>query len=154
LPIDLYAGLSGFRSILDTLKILKETSDAATRNEIQAGLTEKLLAEYETRTALLQEKGALEAEVVRLKDWSAEKERYELKTHGKNGILAYALKETVQPTEPAHSLCPDCFSNNKKTILQPESYYDHGTKQLLVCHACSWRAYTMGDAPIPERRKR
>lgn len=59
----------------------------------------------------------LEEELMRLKAWDAEKQRYELKDLGK-GFFAYAPKEGMERGEPLHALCANCFQNGVKSILQ------------------------------------
>src|SRR4051794_8174501 len=59
----------------------------------------------------------LEAEVASLKAWDAAKEPYELKPLG-SGAIAYMLKPEARGTEPPHWLCPNCYTQGKKSFFQ------------------------------------
>jgi hypothetical protein len=83
-------------------------------------------AAREESTALIARIGELEKEVTRLKDWEADKKRYQLTNIG-GGVVALALKESMGGCEPPHYLCADCAANGKKAYLQPQvtgPYYD------------------------------
>jgi hypothetical protein len=150
---EIFAGVSAFKTMLDTAKALTEMRDESTRLDASLNLRRQLSDAMEAYESLKSEKAALEAECVRLRDWTADKQRYELKEHGYNRILAYALKEGEQHGEPQHSLCPACFLQSKPSILQPESY-SLGRAKALVCHACDWRGFTEGHASDASGRKR
>jgi hypothetical protein len=75
-------------------------------------------AAREESTALIARIGELEKEVTRLKDWEADKKRYQLTNIG-GGVVALALKERMGG-EPPHYLCADCAANGKKPYLQPQ----------------------------------
>lgn len=93
-------------------------------------------------SASLEKIDELEKEIMRLKDWSADKQRYELKDTGQ-GSLAYHLKEGVEPSEPAHWICPQCYEDGKKSILKHESLLV-GRADTLVCHRCGFDVVTQG----------
>lgn len=86
------------------------------------------------RAALIERIGALEAEVARLKAWDAEKQRYVLKdlTHG---AFARVLKESERGSEPVHAICPTCYDNGKKSVLQ-HNREPQIMKQAWKCHQC------------------
>lgn len=110
------------------------------------------LTAQQNEAAMADEIRQLKAEIVRFEDWDSRKQRYELKDHG-NGVAAYALKEGVQPPEMAHSACPDCYEERKRTILQTESY-DVGRAQALVCQVCGWQGFIRGHATSSSGRRR
>ena len=83
--------------------------------------------------ALVQSKADLEQEIVRLKDWSAERENYKLTDLGR-GSTAYALKVTMHPAQEPHWLCTNCYQNHKKAILQPQGNIEGET--VWACTAC------------------
>lgn len=71
-------------------------------------------------TALLDDKRDLEAELVRLKDWAAERERYALvRLWDYSPAVAYGLLESKSNGQPAHFLCANCFDQTKKSFLGP-----------------------------------
>ncbi len=147
---ELIAGLSLFKTMLDMAKGLKDMNDTVVRNAAIIELQEKILAAREQQSALAERVGDLEKEVVRLKAWDTEKERYQLTTIA-DGKLAYTLKEGVQPPEPEHKLCANCYDQGQKSILQKESRMPART-QYLVCNRCGADIVTRGDRR-PEHTK-
>ena len=77
-----------------------------------------LLAAQEAQTASTDMIRELEQEIVRLKDWSAELERYELKKFYP-GTVAYVLKPEMARGEPLHMLCKQCADHTQRSTLQP-----------------------------------
>lgn len=69
------------------------------------------------QTALLRQIDGLEQEIVRLKDWSAEKQSYELKAVDA-GAFAYMKKPGMEGGEDPHWLCANCFGNGQKAVMQ------------------------------------
>ena len=136
-------GFSAFTGLIGMARGMKDMNDAVVRNEAVYALTEKLLDAQQEYAALAQKVGELEAKLAAYETWESEKQRYELKDHGNDGVLAYALKPGVEPAEPPHSLCPDCYQHREKRILQPEMKAP-GMAHALVCRACGWEAYTVG----------
>lgn len=92
------------------------------------------LQAQEVQQALLKRIDTLEAELMRMKAWDDESQRYELADAGQ-GVLAYRIKAEVQPSEPPHWLCPNCYGEKKKSLLQPENRFP-GRTQWLVCTRC------------------
>jgi hypothetical protein len=81
---------------------------------------------------LLQRVRELEGELVKLKDWEAEKERYEPQTF-RPGVVVPALKqEAMKPGEQPHLLCPECYERGRKSIFQPTPE----TKLRYRVHKC------------------
>jgi hypothetical protein len=151
------SGFSAFSALVGMARGLKDMNDAVVRNEAVYALTEKLLDAQQQYTTLAQKVSELETQLAAYETWEREKERYELKPHGHRGALAYALKEGVEPSEPAHSICPDCYQQRKKSIVQ-NVHHVVGFAESLECHVCGWEAYTKGHkrvehvAPKPRRR--
>ena len=139
---EIFAGISAFKEMMEIARALKDMDNAMSRRDVVIALQEKIFAGNAAYSELLQRKDELEQEVMRLKDWETEKARYELvELH--DGALAYAVKETVRGAEPFHYICPACYQQGKKSILQGAtwSYGEH----TLACSACnlkivhSWR---------------
>jgi len=128
-------GLGAFKALYDSAKALKDMNDAAVRNGAVIELQEKILAARDAQTSLLEQVAQLEKEVARLKDWEADKKRYQLADIGK-GVVALALKPTMSDGEPMHYLCADCAAQGKKSHLQPHirgPYYDQ-----YKCNGCGF----------------
>ena len=90
---EVFAGIGGFKLVMDTLKGFKDINDATVRNSVAMDLQGKILAAYQDQLAMTKQVSDLEKEVAQLKDWSAEKQKYELKDVGQ-GCVAYCIKPT------------------------------------------------------------
>lgn len=138
--VDVSAGLQSLDFMLKSLKALVGIRDEARLNAAVIDLQRQAIelqghiraADAENFT-LLQRVRALEAEIGSLKDRSAELERYELKNIG-GGASAYMLKPAMRGTEPPVWLCPACYVNGKKAILQRTMQTGHG--HLYTCGGC------------------
>ena len=117
MAVDFLAGIGAFRSMYDAAKALKEMNDATVRNTAVIELQEKILSAREEQEALLRRVDELETELVALKSWQAEKERYVLVPLAPN-VVAYQEKTDLRDRAPPHYLCPNCFSQNKKSFAQ------------------------------------
>ena len=95
----------------------------------------------EENDALSKTIRSLETKIADQESWADEKIRYELHDAG-SSIMVYRLgKEHVSPTEPVHSLCPTCFSNSQKSILQVTNLGD--AVYQLNCSKCGQLAAQM-----------
>ena len=92
------------------------------------------LAAQESQSTLLQRVRDLEKEVADLKAWDAEKQKYQLTDLGR-GAFAYTLKEQASSPEPQHSICPNCYQDSRKSILQRVTL-PIGQVQVLRCLGC------------------
>jgi len=79
--------------------------------------------------SLLALKDELEKQIVSMKNWETEKQRYALVSIWEGGV-AYAVKESMSQGEPPHWICPNCFPK-QKGFLHP---YE-GLKWFGVCCA-------------------
>jgi hypothetical protein len=91
-----------------------------------------LFAAQEAQSADARRIAELEQEIVRLKDWSAEQERYQLVDIWR-GSVAYMPKPEMDEGEPAHWLCSNCFNQRRKSFLVfqgqvgPNAHYKCGS---------------------------
>ena len=127
------AGLGIFKSLLDSVKGLKDINDAAVRNAAVIELQEKILTAREQQSAALERISELEKEVARFEAWEAEKERYELKSLPP-GILVRSVKEAMRNGEPPHYICADCYEMGKKSFLQSRGV--NNGRETFHCNAC------------------
>ena len=155
----LVSSLKAAKDIAETMIGLRDTAAFQGKAiEFQSKILDSMssaIAAQEERAALLQKIDALEKEVARLETWEAEKQRYELKDAG-GGALAYALKEEARGSEPPHWICPQCYQDGKKSILQSEMRMP-ARRDTLVCHGCSTDLILSGyrePTEIPSRRRR
>ncbi|MEH2479094.1 hypothetical protein V1282_002451 [Nitrobacteraceae bacterium AZCC 2146] len=123
---EVFAGLGALKTAFDIAKGLKDIDDATRRNTAVIELQEKILSAQQAQASLVETIGNLEKEVARLKDWEADKARYQLSELAP-GLLALSVKEAMRSGEPFHRICADCAANGKKFYLQQHisgPYYD------------------------------
>jgi hypothetical protein len=140
---EIFAGLQSLKLVMDSLKALSEIRDETLRNDAIAAILSKLvqlnrdlLEADQAKAALTQEKRALEAKIMEMEKARSDLERYQLYTIG-NGISVYMLKPDERGDAPPHWLCPGCYTNGKKAILQYVTQTGHG--HLYRCGACNSR---------------
>lgn len=146
------AGAVAFKTASEGLVALKQlvTGPGAGKvSEVQAALIEaqqSAIQAHFAHSAQIDRVRALEAEVARYEIWNTEKQRYELKDLGDGHaaqVFAYRLKASEIGAEPAHSICPDCYQNRIKSILQ-QVIRSPGLTRVQICQQCNWEAYTSG----------
>lgn len=137
------AGLGSLKAAFDIAKGLNAVENAAALNEVKVTLQNHILEAQQGLFAAQQAEAAtanriaqLEAEIVRLKNWSGERERYELVSVGEGGF-AYMLKPGMRGSEPPHWLCTQCVEDGKKSILQKQlSKAKDGNLGTYECPRC------------------
>jgi hypothetical protein len=130
---EVFAGISALKTAFDIAKGLKDIDDATRRNAAVIELQEKILSAQSAQAELVQSVSALEAEVARLKDWEADKARYQL-AELIPGVVALAIKDSMRNGEPFHRICANCASNGKKSYLQQ---HVRGTSvDTYKCNSC------------------
>lgn len=125
-------GLSALKTALDMTKALKDINDATIRNAAVIELQEKILAAREEQTALLEKVGQLEKTVADFDRWDAEKENYQLAAISTD-TFAYVRKAPADGNIPSHYICPNCYEDRKKKILQ------RSDAAHLMCPDCKTR---------------
>jgi len=80
----------------------------------------------------------LEKEIVRLKDWNADKIRYKL-VAVVDGAFAYAVQEAVCNSEPPHYVCASCYNAGQKSILQRSFEHERRMNYYYSCSKCRER---------------
>ena len=74
----------------------------------------------------------LEEETKRIEYWEKDKARYELTDRVGNKV--YQLREgSRQEGEPVHFLCPTCYENGVKSLLQVCNITDKANSRCLRC---------------------
>ena len=138
---EITAAVTSIRAAYDLTKAMIALRDAdllADRarelNVLMLDVLEKGVSAREAQAAQLDEINLLKAEIMQLKAWDAEKERYELKKIG-TGAVAYSLKPAMRGSEPPHWLCPNCYSQGKKAFLQSANRNERG-RALVTCNGC------------------
>ncbi|MGL5799273.1 MAG: hypothetical protein ACRCYN_04290 [Plesiomonas sp.] len=123
--------LTAFKTTVDTIKNTLETLHKVVRikgditadraaAEVYSKLNtvqSQLLSLYREYEAVSRSKDTLENELKALKSSAVERSRYELHALPV-GSVVYRLKPEHQNAELSHYLCPVCFGNNIKSMLQ------------------------------------
>lgn len=136
-------------------QIVKSMIDLKIGAEVQAKVIElqavimaaqgDALAAQSDQFALLERIRNLEAEVAEAKAWEAEQQRYELKEFP-TGALAYVLKPEAANGEPPHRICPNCYQERHKSILQTYAKVRGG--ESVECPRCKHRLELARSAPV------
>ena len=143
--------IQNITSYLKTAKdIINAISDNKSLAEVKGKLIElqnailsaqnSALESHQEQAALIAEIDKLKHDIVKIKAWSTEKERYALKNVWNSGIV-YALKKSVSKGEPAHYLCPNCYQDEIKSIMQPRKNADKFA--TIYCPKCKNEIHTM-----------
>jgi hypothetical protein len=118
------AGIAGLKTVgeLASLLIKMNVDNAVTQKAIEANTAiinaQTLMLELQAKyQELLVQKDELEKRLIQIENWDAEAQKYAL-TEIVEGVFVYALKADQKDGAPAHWLCPDCYQNKKKSILQ------------------------------------
>ncbi|MEO5327282.1 MAG: hypothetical protein H7829_03470 [Magnetococcus sp. THC-1_WYH] len=112
---------------------------------VRLGDAHGLLATAKTEiTALVDRNNALEAEVARLHQFAIDKDHYQLQDKG-NGTYVYTLKAAMTAIEPAHDVCPRCFSRSVISILQFQRYFSR--TKVVFCPECKTEFNYPTDLP-------
>ena len=137
----LAAMATSLRAAVEITKAMKDVRDANILQTKVFELTREILAAQTSaleaniaQSALLEKVRDLETQIARLEAWSREKDRYQL-TEVATGVFAYAIKPKAKGTEPFHLLCPRCYEDSKKSILQFTQNIHRGTN-VHVCPRC------------------
>src|SRR5580700_3173673 len=136
------AGLASLKAALELAKGLNAVAGEAKINEVKIGLQGHILDAQqalsdarEAHTADIDRIHGLEQEIVCLKDWEAEKQRYQLE-EVVIGTFAYSPKPGMENGEPRHGLCANCFQQGEKSILNRKPLLT-GRDVVLECPRCS-----------------
>ena len=143
-----YDGLKVTTGIIQGIYALKsETEKNQAVIDIQRNVLEaqRALTEAEgIHAADLMRIKDLEQEIVGLKDWSAERERYEL-VGIRGGGFAFMPKEGMEGGKPAHWLCANCFEQGRKSFMQSKGQPRQGSgEEVYGCDLCKGSFTVMG----------
>jgi hypothetical protein len=144
-------GLSAFKSMFDIAKSIKNMDDAIKRNEAVADLWEQIFSAQSRYAAAVEQINELEAKLVSFEAWEAEKARYYLRDYG-GGTFAYELKGAPPGAEPPHRICPTCYQDRKKGLLQSRGQ-DAFHREMVKCSSCD-REFVLGARVERDARTR
>ncbi|WP_312313151.1 hypothetical protein [Sphingobium yanoikuyae] len=160
---EISAGLNSLKAAKDILQALNGIQSAVAVNEVKFNLQSLLLnaqqslfAAQEAQAAAAKRIADLEQQIVRLKDWSAEKGRYQLRDVGR-GSFAYVVKPGMEQGEPPHWLCTNCFDHGRKSFMQSKgngvgnrTVAERGLDKTYACDSCKG-SFQVGWSNNPER---
>lgn len=158
---ELVAATTGLRAISDMvvgLQNLKTTAEVHAKaielNQKILSVQQELFAAHMKETALVEQVGELKGEIARMKNWDAEKQRYELAAPFP-GCMVYALKKSVGEGKTPHYLCPGCYQKGQPSILQGrEGRVTKGagkSNAAFICDVCGSAAETNSPwVPTPQ----
>jgi len=116
-----FGALKGAADITQGLIALKTdvavSGKAIELNQIIAGVQQQLFSaqlEFSTVQGRIRE---LEAELTRFKNWESEKARYQLVELAPSTFVR-RLKAEMANGEPVHDVCPNCYEQGMRSILQ------------------------------------
>jgi hypothetical protein len=109
----------------------------------------RALAAQETLASLAQRISELEQQIADSEGWKREQQRYQLTDHG-GGTFTYTLKLGMENGEPSHRLCPHCYQQRQKSILQSRGQIV-SAQEKVNCPACKTE-FILGHArELPSR---
>ncbi|MGR5447114.1 hypothetical protein ACPV47_19620 [Vibrio jasicida] len=148
--MDLVAIQGAISSLKTAVDISKSFSEMKSEADIQSKVIALQTALLEAQSSALSATAAqfelqerireLEARLEERDDWSLTRNKYSLVTPWRIPSQVYALKESESNGEPAHFICINCFSNEKKSLLNAAK--DKGGFIQLVCPSCHAKADT------------
>ncbi|MGZ9722812.1 hypothetical protein [Rhizobium miluonense] len=142
-------GIEVIGNTVDTLQSISQMISSTAELEDVSALKKKLgemsslvLAAHGKAVAaqvevmkMMLENFDLHAQLMQVDRWEGVAARYRLKDFG-GQTFAYELKPEYAVSEPAHTICPHCFENQRKSLLQ--FLYETATLQrVFKCGGCS-----------------
>ena len=150
--MDIGAGIVSFKVLLESAKLIKDMGDATARNSAVLDLQEKILGMQRTFQEMAEKLGEANARLKAMEDWGRQAERYELVDYG-SGTYAYQLRAERADGEPQHRICPKCFEERARSILQ-FAHKTAGQQDVFNCLRCK-TPYLFGTRqPTPPVQRR
>lgn len=125
MPTDTFTAVTDpLKAASETIKSMVKLRDATAFMEKSVVLQQQIadaylaaISAHESQMTLQQRNQELETEMVKLKDWEAQKQRYELKTIPP-GVFVRTLKPEKANGEPLHNICECCYQKGIHSTLQ------------------------------------
>ncbi|WP_049249292.1 hypothetical protein [Neisseria elongata] len=122
--------LKGFSQLKTDAEVAQKTIEL---NQIIAAVQNDLFEAQTAYSAAVGRINELEKELMAIKDWSTEQQRYQLYELAP-GSFVYRLKVEMAHGEPIHDICPQCYEQSIKSILQFNGY--EGAFHKYSCSCC------------------
>lgn len=99
------------------------------------------LASQQEQLELIKRVQELEGTIAEYDNWETEKDRYEGHQIESGGFVYRLRKECKQDTGPDHCICPNCYEDRRKSILQmtrnpASAMHFPVSKYFLFCLKC------------------
>ena len=130
---------AAFEGLKVASTIAKGIANLKTETEINLAIIDLQQHLVQTQQFVLKAQSSirnLEDRLAQFETWETEKERYELKEVVLGGFV-YATKEPIDSGDPPHWICPQCYQDRKKSILQTVHRMSSGG--TTTCHRCDLR---------------
>lgn len=139
---EISAGVGSLKAAFDIAKGLNAANSQVAINDVKIALQQHIIegqnalaAAGAAEAAATQRIRELEQKLMEMENWEREAERYELKEFP-TGAFAYVLKDSEAGSEPQHRICPRCYQDRHKAILQTTAKHRGGEKvECLRCKA-------------------
>lgn len=145
---EIQAGFIGAKAAIDVAKGLQSLTTEAAINQAVIDIQRSALDAQQGLAAALKRIDELEAEIMDLKAWDGEKERYELKRFHP-GTFAYVLRQSSADGEPLHRICANCYHQGKKALLQATSRLEL-RRRVYRCPSCKTEIAIGDEMPVAE----
>ena len=137
---DVAAALTSIKTASDLItliyksKVDRAITEKAQELNSQIILLQNVVFDLQTQNqSLLKETDDLKRQLAQMEQWQTEAARYELKELDA-GVFVYALKPDLNTGEPVHWLCPNCYQQHQKSILQLRTKGQ--TSNMFLCPHC------------------
>lgn len=114
---EIATGFSALKSAYEIAKSLKSIDDRVKLNAAVIELQEQILAAQEASASAKERIQELEHIIAAHDKWEQISSRYALRDFG-GSTFAYELKAEAAGDEPIHRICPNCFEQRRRSILQ------------------------------------
>lgn len=148
---------SAFSGVKTAMDMSKALLGLHVSNEVKAAISDlrdqlidaqnAIFQAQTEQSALVQHVRKLEEQLVRAKNWDAEKQRYEL-ANPWDGAVVYALKESMSRGEPPHWICTSCYEDGRRSILNP--HYPKNGQGMLMCTTCNGALHYGYNGNLPD----
>lgn len=143
MDISAIAGLAGsLKTAGDMAKALVGARDQVMIQATVVELQQTIMSAQSTATValagqmeLMERNRQLEAELERMSSWEAERGRYRL-TEISNGVFVYMLRQDHLDEEPIHCICPSCYQQSRKSVLQSHVHANVAYYDTMTCPSC------------------
>ena len=131
---------SGIKATIELAKTVKDIAGEAQIKQKSIELYDSIISLQSNIMSIqtsyhqaLQEKHSLEKKLMDIEGWEKEKAKYSLVKIGE-GVHVFSLKREHHVTMPPHYICPNCYHEDKQSILQADYVSNNNTQ--YKCPRC------------------